>query len=88
MPAAGNAVIADAAATIEVHSPGVRLQPIERFAFYTEARGCFAVVQTAERRPYGNVILTKGVVGPDGKDLKPEVQDTTPRVSRVASCGV
>ena len=24
-----------------------------------------------ERRPYGNVVLKKGVVGPDGKDLMP-----------------
>eukprot|EP00961_Rhodomonas_salina_P146988 1978630-Rhodomonas_salina.2 len=30
-----------------------------------------STVLTLERRPYGNVILTKGVVGPDGKDLKP-----------------
>ena len=38
---------------------------------YDKAKECFAVVQTAERRPYGNVILVKGCVGPDGKDLKP-----------------
>ncbi len=32
----------------------------------------FAVVQCGgERRPYGNVLLQKGVVGPDGKDLLP-----------------
>jgi L-fucose mutarotase/ribose pyranase (RbsD/FucU family) len=32
----------------------------------------FAVVQcVGERRPYGNVLLQKGVVGPDGKDLLP-----------------
>jgi L-fucose mutarotase/ribose pyranase (RbsD/FucU family) len=24
-----------------------------------------------ERRPYGNVILVKGVIGPDGNDLRP-----------------
>ena len=29
-------------------------------------------MQVLERRPYGNVVLTKGVVGPDGKDLIPE----------------
>ena len=39
--------------------------------FYEEARGCYAIVQVLERRPYGNVVLTKGVVGPDGKDLMP-----------------
>ena len=41
------------------------------FKFYEEARGCYAIVQVLERRPYGNVVLTKGVVGPDGKDLMP-----------------
>lgn len=35
---------------------------LERFAFYERARGCFAIVQTGERRLYGNIILTKGVV--------------------------
>lgn len=40
---------------------------IERFAFYERAKKCFAVVATADRRPYANLILTKGVVGPDGK---------------------
>ena len=44
--------------------PGVVVKPLERFAFYEESRQCFAVVQTLERRPYGNAILVKGVVGP------------------------
>lgn len=35
---------------------------IERFAFYERARSAFAVVRTGELRPYGNVILVKGVV--------------------------
>ena len=39
---------------------------------YDEARKAFAIVQASgERRPYANFILTKGVVGPDGKDLLP-----------------
>ena len=36
---------------------------IERFAFYERAKSAFAVVQTGERRLYGNIILTKGVLG-------------------------
>ena len=48
-----------------------RVDPIERFSFYEEAGGCFAVIQTMERRPYGNVILVKGCVGSDGNDLRP-----------------
>ncbi|MFN3613705.1 MAG: RbsD/FucU family protein [Rubrimonas sp.] len=38
------------------------LASLERFAFYDRARGAFAVVQTGERRLYGNIILKKGVV--------------------------
>lgn len=35
---------------------------LERFAFYERAAQAFTVVQTGERRLYGNIILTKGVV--------------------------
>ena len=35
---------------------------VERFAFYDVAKSAFAVVQTGERRLYGNIILKKGVV--------------------------
>ena len=70
MPPAGIEVLTALQLAIAKHAD-VRVDPIERFGFYEEARTSFAVVQTLERRPYGNVILTKGVVGPDGKDLKP-----------------
>ena len=40
---------------------------IERFAFYEEAVKCAAVVATLDRRGYACFILTKGVIGPDGK---------------------
>ena len=43
---------------------------IERFAFYTRAKQSFAIVATAERRLYGNIILTKGVIGPDGEVVR------------------
>jgi L-fucose mutarotase len=35
---------------------------LDRFAFYERARNAFAVVRTGELRPYGNLILVKGVV--------------------------
>ena len=44
---------------------------IERFAFYERAREAFALVRTLERRPYGNVILKKGVLTPDGELMTP-----------------
>ena len=71
MPDLGTEVINEASNIVAERTEGMSLRPIERFAFYEQARKCFAVVQTLERRPYGNVILTKGVVGPDGFDLKP-----------------
>ena len=37
---------------------------LERFAFYERARRSYAIVATGERRFYGNVILTKGVIPP------------------------
>jgi L-fucose mutarotase len=70
LPPAGVEVTEALKAAIRQHAD-VNISPLERFAFYEEARTCFAVVQTLERRPYGNAILQKGVVGPDGKDLKP-----------------
>lgn len=37
---------------------------LERHAFYRAAAACFAIVQTGERRFYGNILLTKGVIPP------------------------
>ena len=35
---------------------------LERHAFYERARDAFAIVRTGELRPYGNILLVKGVV--------------------------
>jgi L-fucose mutarotase len=40
-----------------------QIQSLERFAFYDRAAQAYAVVQTGERRLYGNIILKKGVIG-------------------------
>jgi L-fucose mutarotase len=42
----------------------VRLEVLERFVFYERARAAFAVVVTGELRPYGNILVVKGVVSP------------------------
>lgn len=39
------------------------VQGLERFAFYDRAATAYAIVQTGERRLYGNIILKKGVIG-------------------------
>ena len=38
---------------------------LERFAFYARAAEAFVIVQTGERRLYGNILLKKGVIRPD-----------------------
>ncbi len=75
--AATMAVVGDAEAVPQVHLDAcaalaavgeTRAVPaVERFAFYALARRAYAIVQTGERRPYGNVMLRKGIVGPDGR---------------------
>lgn len=40
------------------------IQAVERFEFYEQAKHAYCIVQTAERRLYGNIILKKGVVAP------------------------
>jgi len=35
---------------------------LERQAFYDRARGACALVRTGELRPYGNILLVKGVI--------------------------
>ena len=47
------------------HEPGMRLSMLERFAFYERVHGAYAIIQTGERRLYGNVLLKKGIVRPD-----------------------
>jgi L-fucose mutarotase len=50
------------AALTRAGAPAAR--SLERFAFYAEAERAYAIVQTGERRLYGNVILAKGVIPP------------------------
>ena len=46
----------------ELGDAPANIKLIERFAFYERADTAYAVVQTGERRLYGNIILTKGVI--------------------------
>lgn len=50
---------------MQKHEPNFELIALERFDFYDRANDAFAIVQTGERRLYGNIILKKGVVRPD-----------------------
>lgn len=46
----------------EIENRPLTLARIERFDFYERTRHVFATVTTTEPRPYGCVILTKGVL--------------------------
>ena len=52
-------------ALIKKHEPGMSLSMLERFAFYERVNGAYAIIQTGERRLYGNVLLKKGIVRPE-----------------------
>ncbi len=45
--------------------PVVELEPLMGDAFYARVKGAFALVASGERALYGNVILRKGVIGPE-----------------------
>lgn len=49
---------------IKKHEPTMKLSLIERFAFYERASQAFVIVQTGERRLYGNLLLKKGIIRP------------------------
>jgi L-fucose mutarotase len=49
-------------AVLTRHAPATQMGSLPREAFYARARNAFAVVRTAELRPYGNILLVKGTV--------------------------
>jgi L-fucose mutarotase len=62
------AAVPPAVADINAALAAVGARPaagVERHAFYALAESSFAIVATGERRFYGNVILTKGVIPPE-----------------------
>src|SRR5262249_47498269 len=50
---------------------------LERHAFYERARRAFALVRTGEMRPYGNILLVKGVVNRYATDGSTSVAPAT-----------
>ena len=53
-------------AIITKHEPAMKLASLERFAFYERVAKGYAIVQSGERRLYGNILLKKGVIRPQG----------------------
>ena len=46
----------------EAEGRPLKVERVDRFAFYERARQAYAIVSTSERRLYGNVILKMGVI--------------------------
>ena len=44
-----------------------KMESVERHEFYAQSRNTYAVVSTSETRPYGCFMITKGVIGADGR---------------------
>lgn len=61
-PGARVAIMGEFEHTLQRHQAGVAMGFLQRFDFYERVAGAYAVVQTGERRLYGNLILKKGVV--------------------------
>lgn len=47
-------------------SATIEIARVERKAFYERAESCYAVLMTSEMRPYGNLIVRKGVTPVSG----------------------
>ena len=58
-------VVAEFRSLVAAVDEGAACGALERFAFYDRVKGAFAVLATGERRLYGNILLTKGVIDPD-----------------------
>lgn len=58
-------VMDEFAAIISRHEPEMHLASMERFAFYDRVKKAYALIQTGERRLYGNILLKKGIIRPD-----------------------
>lgn len=50
---------------VQQHEPTMTVAALERFAFYARVKQGYAVIQSGERRLYGNIILKKGIIRPD-----------------------
>ena len=47
------------------HGAPLPMGSVERFAFYELAKKSYCIIQTGERRFYGNFVIRKGVIAPD-----------------------
>lgn len=59
-------IVSEFQSIVNKAAPGLPpIKALERQAFYVEARRTYCIVQTAETRLYGNLIIQKGIVAPN-----------------------
>lgn len=63
-PNARPPVVDEFEAIVKKHEPKMSVSSLERFAFYARVKTGYAIVQSGERRLYGNIVLKKGVIRP------------------------
>ena len=47
---------------IDKSGESAKITGLERFKFYEESKSCYVIVLTADKTPYGNIILRKGTI--------------------------
>jgi hypothetical protein len=57
--------------------------PLERFDFYKRAKQAYCIVATSEQAPYGNLIIKKGCIRPEGEEIKMSGDDLPSKKSLV-----
>jgi L-fucose mutarotase len=57
-------IVGEFDAIVKKHEPRMSVSSLERFAFYARVKTGYAIVQTGERRLYGNILLKKGIIRP------------------------
>lgn len=57
-------VVEEFEAIVKKHEPKMGVSSLERFAFYDRVKTGYAIVQSGERRLYGNILLKKGIIRP------------------------
>jgi L-fucose mutarotase len=64
-----NALHREFESIIAKHEPGFAVVPLKGEAFYGRVKSAYALVASGERQLYGNIILRKGVIHPNGSHL-------------------
>lgn len=60
-------VFGDFTAAVMKHEPERKIVPLTGVDFYNRVKAAFAIVASGERRLYGNLIIRKGVIRPQGE---------------------